>query len=220
MMRMRMPPRHLLPSKVTGLVLLLALCSLPAHVHSQAAIIQPGEPATPQDLVDKDAIFSIKGIEFPSSSANGCLFHFGGATSGMWAGIQGGEFLVTVNSGGNSATVTAADLPTAGTHDLVISVTVGDENTPGQLKVYLDCDETGVATADGAFGTWAGGNEGSYLDAPTSGVPAETNTDAWPVAIANAPQLMIYNDVALFPLDLTEFECTGICNRTQQAGCD
>eukprot|EP00961_Rhodomonas_salina_P106057 1428397-Rhodomonas_salina.1 len=94
----------------------------------------------------KDAIFYMQGITFPTDPTKGCLFHLGGSV-GLWAGINdNNQFEVFVRNVGWR--LTSQNFPKDGQkHTVLIYIKAGIKGPgevtleQGAIRAYIDCEE-------------------------------------------------------------------------------
>lgn len=98
-----------------------------------------------------------------------------------------------------------------------------------QVRVYIDCVQKGVGTTSGgallgSSESFAGGDEGSYLEPSSNTVPVGTVQGAWPGLDGSESMIKIYTSLdvpTLFaPWTPAHFECPGFCSPAEAAACD
>lgn len=163
--------------------------------------------------INNTAVFSCD-VTFPNANTDGCLFEFGAATSGMYAGLRDSGNTFRIRAGnGTPAISTNAD----STSDYIV---LDVQNFPkdnaihnlkceiamphGDIKLWIDDEFIGQSTPANVFnyGIWAGLNTGSYL-VPPIGIPTGESTNPWPgieggsglALYSNQPLVSIFTDV-------------------------
>lgn len=153
----------------------------------------------------QDAVFACD-VYFPETVAEGVLFEMGAGAIGHVAAINSsGTFIFRAGDGATTVdpTITAVVeltvFPSDGKkHTVVWDIRIN----PGRIRVWIDNDlkGTGDTSTGGALdgSSWAGGDNGGYLQADTSGVSsgvagALSGAD-WPGGRINVSDLRYYQN--------------------------